>query len=51
MASSDSLINLSVGDEPPGFSVLVAAFDCLALVVGFFALGESDDDLDKFAAG
>ena len=43
-------MNLSVGDEPPGFSVLVAAFDSLALVVGFLAFTKGDDDLDKFAA-
>ena len=44
-------MRLSVRDESPGFSVLVAAFDGLALVVIFLTFSERDYNFNEFSVG
>ena len=44
-------MRLSIRDKSPGFSVLVAAFDGLALVVIFLTFSERDYNFNKFSVG
>ena len=44
-------MRLSIRDESPGFSVLVAAFDGLALVVIFLTFSERDYNFNKLSIG
>ena len=41
-------MRLSIGDKSPGFSVLIAAFDGLALVVIFLTFSERDYNFNEF---
>ena len=44
-------MRLSIRDESPGFSVLVAAFDGLALVVIFLTFSKRDYNFNKLSIG
>lgn len=44
-------MRLSIGDKSPGFSVLVAAFDGLALVVIFLTFSERNYNFNKLSIG
>ena len=44
-------MRLSIRDESPGFSVLVAAFDGLALVVIFLTFSERNYNFNKLSIG
>ena len=44
-------MQLSIRDESPGFSVLVAAFDGLALVVIFLTFSERNYNFNEFSIG
>ena len=44
-------MRLSIGDKSPGFSVLIAAFDGLALVVIFLTFSERNYNFNKLSVG
>ena len=44
-------MRLSIGDKSPGFSVLIAALDGLALVVIFLTFSERNYNFNKFSVG
>ena len=44
-------MRLSIRDKSPGFSVLIAAFDGLALVVIFLTFSECNYNFNKFSVG
>ena len=48
---TECLINLSPRKLPPGFSVLVAALDGLALVVIFLTFSERNYNFNEFSVG
>ena len=44
-------MRLSIRDKPLGFSVLIAAFDGLALVVIFLTFSERNYNFNEFSVG